>query len=62
MLNPTFPKSASDRTKNLHLSHQKTQLTESEVRELSSAVQIDSRLNRFLPTRFFGSICAVFRK
>lgn len=48
--------------KNLHLSHQKTQLTESEVRELSSAVQIDSRLNRFLPARFFGSICTVFRK
>jgi SAM-dependent methyltransferase len=46
----------------LHLSADKPLLSEKEQRLLSRAVKMDSCLNRFLPCRFFGSLCVICRK
>lgn len=46
----------------LHTSEDKPKLSESELILFTKAVKMDSILNRFLPSRCFGSICAVFRK
>jgi len=46
----------------LHLSAEKPRLSEQEERTLGKAIRMDARLNRFLSTRFFGSICIVCHK
>lgn len=46
----------------LHLGSTKTELSPNEIETLDKAVRIDSKLNRFLPSRFFGSICLVCHK
>jgi len=46
----------------LHLSNSKPHLTPKEERQLLSAVNLDSKLNRVLPQRFFGSFCLVCKR
>ncbi len=48
--------------KNLHLTEKKTHLTENELNIFRKAFLIDAILNKFLPARFFGSICIVIKK
>jgi len=48
--------------KGLHLSAEKPRLSEPEIQTLRKAFKIDAILNRFLPSRCFGSICVVCRK
>jgi ubiquinone/menaquinone biosynthesis C-methylase UbiE len=45
----------------LHLSHKKSQLSPQEEKNLRKAIHMDARLNRILPSRFFGSICLICR-
>lgn len=46
----------------LHLSANKSRLSDKEVLALRKAIDMDAFLNRILPHRFFGSICIVCRK
>ena len=46
----------------LHLGLGKTELTAAEAESLSRAIRSDARLNRLLPSRFFGSLCVVCYK
>jgi len=43
----------------LHLTPQKTMLSEKDLSKLRLAIEADGFLNRFLPARFFGSICLI---
>ena len=46
----------------LHASVDRPKLNESEVRLLSNAIKMDAILNRFLPSRCFGSMCIICKK
>jgi len=46
----------------LHTSADKPTLNELELSKLAKAIKFDSILNRFLPSRCFGSLCVVCRK
>lgn len=46
----------------LHLSQDKPALSADEERRFRQAVQLDARLNRYLPQRCFGSLCLVCKK
>lgn len=41
---------------NAHLSSRKTKNSEVEIRKISRSIQLDSKLNRLLPSAFFGSL------
>jgi ubiquinone/menaquinone biosynthesis C-methylase UbiE len=46
----------------LHLSENKPKLSKIEATILSIAITVDSFVNRFIPDRFFGSVCIVCTK
>lgn len=48
--------------KGLHLSIDKPSLNDSEIALFRRAIKMDAIINRYLPSRCFGSICAVFIK
>jgi ubiquinone/menaquinone biosynthesis C-methylase UbiE len=47
---------------NLHLNKVKPKLLDNEVSSFKRAINFDSKLNRFLPSRFFGSLMMVCEK
>ena len=46
----------------LHLNKTKSELKDNEISSFKLALKLDSFLNRFLPFRFFGSLCLVCEK